>query len=103
MSHQYPPNSRYARAPVLVWTAPDGSQTTYLGRRIIPETRRYTALDHYRSAGDVRIDRLADEYYGDPEQYWRICDANAVENPAEAVAEDGTLVVIPLPLEVSGG
>ena len=30
-----------------------------------------------------RLDNITAEYLGDPEQFWRICDANATLHPAE--------------------
>lgn len=103
MSTKYPANSRYANAPVLNWRAADGTEIRYIGRRIIPEMSEYSTLDTYRASGHKRIDGLAEDYYGDPELYWRICDANGIERPSEALAEDGTKLTIPLPLEISRG
>jgi hypothetical protein len=107
------PNSRYARAVARTWTAPDGEAIPYIGRRVIPDTDRYQELDRYRVRGSSlsadgamtqveRIDQVGDGFYGDPLQYWRICDANCIERPAEACADDGKLLIIPLPLELSG-
>jgi hypothetical protein len=39
--------------------------------------------------------------YGDPEQNWRICDANGDAEPAAATKPEGRLLVLPLPLEVA--
>jgi nucleoid-associated protein YgaU len=45
------------------------------------------------SAGD-RLDRIAAKIGGDPEQYWRICDANNVMHPLELTNEPGTTIKI---------
>jgi nucleoid-associated protein YgaU len=45
------------------------------------------------SAGD-RLDMIAAKIGGDPEQYWRICDANNVMHPLELTNEPGTTIKI---------
>lgn len=51
------------------------------------------SLTHKVVAGD-RLDLLADRYFGDPFQYWRIVDANPSLVPEELL-EPGRLLVIP--------
>jgi hypothetical protein len=41
-------------------------------------------------------------YLGDPEQFWRICDANDVLRPAELTDTPGVSVRIALPHGVAG-
>lgn len=101
MSGDFPPNSRYHNVPLRKTTAADGTEETFVGRRIIPAIERYRVLDRYRTEKDSRIDNVAASAFGDPEQYWRICDANGVAEPAVATKPDGRLLVIPLPLEVA--
>jgi len=96
------PNSRYARTEMRTVTTPDGEAVAYMGRRIIPDQALYQPLDRHRTSGRERVDQVADAFYGDPAQYWRICDANGVERPAAACDPLGRLLVIPLPLELSG-
>jgi hypothetical protein len=45
-----------------------------------------------------RLDRVAADAFGDPEQSWRICDANAALDPDELVSEVGRRLVIPQPV-----
>lgn len=101
MTDTYPPNSRYYGLPVRTVENADGTKTEFTGRRIIPARSRYRALAHHRTAGDERIDMIAAEGFGDPELYWRICDANGDADPATATTPAGRLVVIPLPLEIA--
>jgi hypothetical protein len=96
-------NSRYAGTEVRTYRTAGGEDVRYLGRRIIPELDRYRVLDRHRTLAAERIDQVADAYYGDSEQYWRICDANGSERPAEACEPVGSLLLIPLPLEMTGG
>lgn len=97
----FPPNSRYAGLPTLLYTAPDGRVISYVARRIVPQPERFASLALHRLDQPTRLDLLADRYYGDPEQYWRICDANRVFWPPEATRPPVREVVIPLPQEVS--
>lgn len=58
-----------------------------------------------RRAGDAgacrwrgeRPDLLAQRFYGDPGQWWRIADANPVVDPRELTDEAGRIVEIPEP------
>ncbi len=97
----FPPNSRYYSARIRQRVTADGAVETFVGRRIIPATSRYRPLDHYRTPTNDRIDRVANRFYGDPEQYWRICDANGDVDPARAAAPEGRLLLIPMPLEIA--
>lgn len=50
-------------------------------------------LVHRVVAGD-RLDLLAQRYFGDPHQYWRLVDASAVFSPEELL-EPGTVLLVP--------
>ncbi len=100
MTDAFPPNSRYAGVAQSELTLPDGTTQRYLARRLIPQMTRYQALDRHRAEGGERIDALAAQSYGDPELYWRICDANGDADPGTAAGPEGRLIVIPLPLEM---
>ncbi len=98
----FAPNSRYKAANVRQYTTPDGDTVPFVGRRIIPEMDRYRPLDRHRTVASERIDQVAAAFYGDPEQYWRICDANGIQRPSDAAEPVGRLLLIPLPLEMTG-
>lgn len=101
MNDSVPPNSRYRNVELRAHTEPDGTVETFQGRRIIPALERYRPLDHYRVTGHERIDTLAERAFGDPEQYWRICDANGDAEPMDATTVEGRLLILPLPLEIA--
>ena len=101
MSDVFPPNSRYRGVPLRTRIGDDGTVETFTGRRIIPELDRYMALAHHKLSESERIDRVAAEYFGDAELYWRICDANGDQDPAEAAEPAGRMLLIPMPLEVA--
>jgi hypothetical protein len=97
----FPRNSRYHGLATSQRTAPDGRVVTYLKRRFVPSTERFAPLqEHVVRQGD-RLDNLANTYLGDPEQYWRLCDANGVLRPTE-LEEIGRRVVITLPEGLPG-
>lgn len=101
MSYSFPPNSRYARVALRSYTRPDGRSVTFVAARTIPQPERFTALALHRIETEQRVDLVADRYYGDPLQYWRICDANCVFWLPLATQRAGATLLIPLPLEVS--
>jgi hypothetical protein len=43
----------------------------------------------------VRIDQIAALRLGDPEKFWRLCDANRAAWPPELVAEVGRRLLVP--------
>lgn len=103
----YPPNSRYSGMAVLSHVTPstpedpDGRTIIYLERRFLPPADRFTLLtEHVVSAGE-RIDNITAQYLTDPEQYWRVCDANNIMRPAEC-EEPGLRLRITLPEGIPG-
>jgi hypothetical protein len=102
MANAYPPNSRYAGMPLLTYRTPDGREIVYSARRLVPRPEQFKPLAVYRHDKDRRIDEIADIYYGDSEQYWRICDANLVSWPPDTTKTPDAQLVIPMPLDMSG-
>ena len=86
------PSSRHSTlGTYLAPLGPDGTELElYVPRR--PE-RPTPELYHRVVAGD-RLDLLAQRYFGDPLQYWRIVDANPALAPEELV-EPGLLLKVP--------
>lgn len=56
---------------------------TYKRRRFVPDPAMYVVLQEHRVAQGERLDGIAARYLGDPSQFWRLCDANAVISPEE--------------------
>ncbi len=98
---QFPPTSRYHGVEVAVLVREDGTPVAYLRRRFIPPPESYALLQEVVMAQGGRLDTLAARAIGDPEQFWRICDANAVLAPDELEAE-GRVVRITLPAGMPG-
>lgn len=95
------PTSRYMGLETAELTVADAAGDrrvlAYLRRRFIPATSSsVTLVSHPVSQGE-RLDHLAARYFGDPTQFWRICDANNVLRPDDLVERPGHRVDIPLP------
>ncbi|MBD2261428.1 LysM domain-containing protein [Pseudanabaena sp. FACHB-2040] len=91
----FPPTSRYAQTETAQLTTAAGRQVVYLRRRFLPKTMPPTQAEHKVVEGD-RIDNITAQYLGDPEQFWRVCDANRAMHPDEMTAEIGRTLDIPL-------
>jgi hypothetical protein len=99
----YPSTSRYYGIASAQLTHPDGRVVTYLKRRFVPPPENFATLAEHQVVSGDRVDNLAARYLGDPEQYWRMCDANGVMNPAELTATIGRYIRITLPEGMPGG
>ena len=76
-------------------TIESGDKTiAYKRRRFLPDGSDMALLQEITVSEGDRLDRIAAKVGGDPEQYWRICDANNVMHPLELTNEPGTAVRI---------
>lgn len=99
---RFPPNSRYYATPTATLGAPDGRTIAYLRRRFVPPPERFATLREHTVVQGDRLDRLAAEHLGDPEVYYRICDANRAVRPDELIETVGRRLRITLPEGVPG-
>jgi hypothetical protein len=98
----FPPTSRYHGIEISAGTDTSGRTVAYLRRRFVPSENRFETLtEHAVEEGD-RLDRLSAHYFGDPELFWRIADANSVARPDELTEEPGRRLRITLPEGVPG-
>ncbi len=96
-----PPGSRYEGVPVATIDGPDGVARPFLRRRFVAPAAAFATLaEHVVEAGD-RLDLIAARYLDDPEQYWRICDANGALDP-DALLVVGKAIRITLPEGLPG-
>ncbi len=97
------PGSRYAGLPVRAYDAGDGEPPiAYLARRLVPRAETLATLgEHVVEEGD-RLDLIAARWYGDPELWWRIADANPCAHPDELTATVGRWLRITAPEGMPG-
>ncbi len=95
------PASRYAGIPTA--TAVVAGQTVmYVRRRFLPQPQSLAVIAEHVVRQGERLDHLAAHYLGDPELFWRICDANRAMRPAGLTEEIGRRLVVTLPEGVPG-
>ncbi len=96
----FEPTSRYEAVDTVKMTLDDGRGeprvVSYKRRRLIPPGKTLTTLAEHTVVEGDRLDNLAARYVGDPEQFWRICDANDVLRPAELTEDVGRTIKIGL-------
>jgi len=98
----FPPASRYHGIDTAQLKAIDGKTVVFLRRRFVPPPERFAVVqEHIVTQGD-RLDSLTAKYLGDPEQFWRLCDANGVICPDELIEIVGGKVRITLPEGIPG-
>lgn len=102
----FPATSRYFQFETAKLVVPDGQggerEIVYLRRRFVPPPENFATLqEHSVSEGD-RLDNLTALYLGDPEQFWRLCDANVAMQPRELEEPAGRTVRITLPEGIPG-
>jgi hypothetical protein len=94
----FPVTSRYYGIETAKYEMADGQEIVYLRRRFVPVATLNIPLivEHVVTQGE-RLDNITARYLGDPEQFWRLCDANNAMRPEELTDEVGRRVRIPLP------
>jgi hypothetical protein len=80
----------------------DGRVVAYLRRRFVPPAERFLTLQEHVVADGERPDTIAAHHLGDPEQFWRLCDANGVRRPNELTERAGAVVRVTLPEGLPG-
>jgi len=94
--------SRYYGIATVTLETADGRKITFVRRRFVPPPERFELLlEHVVSEGE-RLDNITAEYLGDPEQFWRVCDANGALRPEELVETVGRRIRITLPEGIPG-
>jgi hypothetical protein len=101
-SSSFPPNSRYYGLAVKTLEQKNQEPIAYLKRRFVPPPENFSVMQQHTVVQGDRIDNLAAQYLGDPELYWRLCDANRAVRPEELTESAGTVVNITLPEGVPG-
>jgi hypothetical protein len=88
--------SRYETVSDTTLMARDGRSIVYKRMRFIPKSNAPTRLAAKIELGD-RPDLVAYRAFGDPEQFWRLCDLNLVKRPVDLTAAPGARIAVPAP------
>lgn len=101
-ANAFPPTSRYHGLGTLTLVARDGETIVYLRRRFVPGPERFADVGQHTVVEGDRLDLLAARYLGDPEQFWRLADANRAMQPKALTSEVGRRLRITLPEGIPG-
>src|SRR4051794_13039811 len=94
----FPPTSRYYGIDTAVYQPPNaGAPIRYLLRRFVPPPELFAQIQEHFVKDRDRLDNIAALYLSDPEQFWRIADANRAMRPDELTERPGTRLRITLP------
>ncbi len=97
----FQPSSRYAGIEVATIEIA-GETIVYVRRRFLPLPDTQAVIAEHVVGQGERLDHLAARYLGDPELFWRICDANRALRPEALVERLGRRLLITLPEGVPG-
>ena len=92
----FAPHSRYAHVPLAAFTDREGRARPYVLPRPIPVPAAPTRQRHEMADGE-RLDHVATRAFGDPEQFWRLCDVSSELRPDDLEIA-GRRITIPLVL-----
>lgn len=94
--------SRYYGLATANLVLPDGTTIVYVTRRFVPAPERFQTLQYHTVAQGERLDNIAATYLGDPDLFWRICDANRAMRPQDLTDTPGEKLRITLPAGITG-
>lgn len=89
--------SRYASLPIATHVDSAGETIRYVRRRFLPQGGEQPLLAEVTVQAVDRLDLLTARTLGDPEQSWRVCDANDCMNPFELFDECDGVVRVTVP------
>lgn len=98
----FPPTSRYYNFETATLETRDGRTIVYLRRRFVPPPENFSLLQEYVVSEGDRLDNITARFLGDPEQFWRVCDANRAMRPDELTETIGRRLRITLPEGIPG-
>jgi hypothetical protein len=93
----FPVTSRYYGIETATYETNDGREIVYLRRRFLPAAANGSLIAEHLVTQGERLDNITARYLGDPEQFWRVCDANNAMRPEELTDEIGRRLRIPFP------
>jgi len=102
MNLLFPPTSRYFSVETTTLEERDGKVIVYLKRRFVPQPEGFALLQEHVVKQGERLDNVTAQYLDDPEQFWRVCDANRAMRPDELTEMIGRRLRITLPEGIPG-
>ena len=90
-------SSRYYNLETVTFVLPDGRLVPYKRRRFLPQGETMPLLVEVHVAEGDRLDLITARTLGDPEQFWRVADANNAMNPFDLTTEIGRRLRVPIP------
>jgi hypothetical protein len=100
--NNFSPTSRYYGFETLQIKRIDGLTVAYLKRRFLPQPEKFFQLEEHIVTDNERLDNITAKHLGDPEQFWRVADANRAMRPEELTEETGRRLRITLPEGIPG-
>lgn len=100
--NSFPVTSRYYGIEIASFETVTGQSIAYVRRRIVPPPENFTLLVEHTVVQGDRLDNITAKYLGDPEQFWRIADANNAVRPEELTDQIGARLRITLPEGIPG-
>lgn len=94
--------SRYYGIATASLETAEGKTISYVRRRFVPPPENFALLLEHMVTEGERLDNITAQYLGDPEQYWRVCDANGAIRPEELTETVGKRIKITLPEGIPG-
>jgi hypothetical protein len=95
-------NSRYYGVDTATLALPNGKNVIYLLRRFLPQSSSFQVVQEHAVTQGERLDNIAAQFLGDPELFWRLCDANGAMRPDELTETIGLKLRITLPQGITG-
>jgi hypothetical protein len=89
--------SRYYNIETAPFVSADGRMIAYKRRRFLPAASSALVIGEVTPGKEERLDMFTARTLGDPEAYFRICDANDAMSPFELLDESERAQRIPAP------
>ncbi len=90
-------NSRYIKTQTASLIDSNGREIAHIRRRFLPRSEDLPLLAEMTVTQGDRLDLMTARAIGDPEQFWRACDASNAMNPPDLTEETGRKIRIPIP------
>ena len=92
----FDPSSRYYHLETASFERVDGQTVSYVRRRFVPQGENLPTLVEVTVNDGDRLDLIAARTIGNPEHFWRICDAENALDPEELTSASGRRLRVPI-------